>query len=69
MTEGLKWLVIAGSRGNAGAQDYLKKVTPYVTNALMLEARKRARLWQAGGADKQTGEAESPSGSIPAEDR
>lgn len=57
MTEGLKWLVISNNSGFAPAQEYLKKVAPYVTNALMIEARKRARMWQAGGADDQTGEA------------
>jgi len=60
MTEGLKWLVVASNNGIAAAQEYLKKVAPYVTNALMLEARKRARVWQAGSADRQTGEAGAP---------
>jgi TPR repeat protein len=66
MTEGLKWLVIANNNGFAPAQEYLKKVAPYVTNALMIEARKRARMWQAGGADEQTGDATQDRPAAPA---
>lgn len=66
MTEGLKWIVVAANNGVATAQEYLKKVAPYVTNALMLEARKRARVWQAGSLDRQTGDAAPDrDGSVP----
>jgi TPR repeat protein len=55
MTEGLKWIVVAGNNGHQTSQSYLTRVTPYVTKSLMLEARKRAREWQASSPDKQTG--------------
>jgi hypothetical protein len=57
MTEGLKWIVVASNNGHHASQAYISRVAPFVTRSLMLEARKRAREWRAGGHDKQTGEA------------
>jgi TPR repeat protein len=66
MAEGLKWLVVAALAGQAKAREFLDRVRPRVTSALMAEAQRRAHDWRGARPQaSETGEAPGPQAEPP----